>query len=58
MEPEDSPIDDEIIMEEWRRWNVQARSQEPIFVEAIDHHEIDLGYPGIEIIKNTEPSHA
>lgn len=55
MDPEDqttAPVDE---TEEWKDWHTKARAKEPIFVEALDHHEIDLGYPGVEIIKSTEP---
>lgn len=41
---------------EWDEWKKTAREREPIFLDAIDHHEIVKNYPGVEIIRITEPS--
>lgn len=58
MDPEDQTTAPVYETEEWERWHTHAIAKEPIFVEALGHHELDLGYPGVEIIKSTEPDRA
>lgn len=42
---------------EWEAWAAEARKREPVFLEAIDHHEHDLNLPGVDIILRTDPRH-
>lgn len=39
----------------WRDWSSDARTREPVFVDAMDHHEMGLHLPGIDIIERTDP---
>lgn len=58
MDPEDQtalPVEE---TEEWKGWTEQALVREPIFVDALNHHELVLNYPGAELVRNTEPDRA
>lgn len=57
MDPEDELMSDEDMTHiEWYEWEKEARQQEPIFLEAMNHHELVKNQPGIEIIRITEPN--
>lgn len=58
MDPEDQmplPVEE---TEEWKGWTERALVREPIFVDALNHHELVLNYPGAELVRNTEPDRA